>query len=51
MTMDTPEALQKNGSLFLHVFMVKTGRSPNPTDKNYAGREVSVDLREYIIFF
>uniref|UniRef100_A0A914D4B1 Cleft lip and palate associated transmembrane protein n=1 Tax=Acrobeloides nanus TaxID=290746 RepID=A0A914D4B1_9BILA len=39
LTTETPEVLKKNGSLFLHVFIVKSGKSPVPTDKNYAGRE------------
>lgn len=36
----TPEALQRNQSLYLHAFVVKSGMSPVPKDPDYAGREV-----------
>uniref|UniRef100_A0A915DAJ4 Cleft lip and palate associated transmembrane protein n=1 Tax=Ditylenchus dipsaci TaxID=166011 RepID=A0A915DAJ4_9BILA len=39
-SMPTPLVLQNNGSLYLHVFAVKSGRSPVPRDQNYGGREV-----------
>lgn len=33
-----PESLKNNGSIYIHVFVVPTGKSPNPKDKeNYAG--------------
>ena len=36
-----PESLRNNASLYLHTFIVKTGKSPNPADKNYAKRQMS----------
>lgn len=30
---DTPQGVQNNGSIYLHVFFVKEGKSPNPKDK------------------
>ncbi|CAP30226.2 Protein CBG10971 [Caenorhabditis briggsae] len=39
-TFPTPEILLKNQSYYLHAFIVKTGQSPNPSDKNYIRREV-----------
>ncbi|KAL3081305.1 hypothetical protein niasHT_039782 [Heterodera trifolii] len=38
--MPTPEVLQRNGSLYLHVFLVKEGQSHHPRAKNYGGREI-----------
>uniref|UniRef100_A0A7E4VGE1 Cleft lip and palate associated transmembrane protein 1 n=1 Tax=Panagrellus redivivus TaxID=6233 RepID=A0A7E4VGE1_PANRE len=37
----TPEVLLQNSSLYLHVFVTKHGKSPNPKDSNYAKREQS----------
>ncbi|VDN57738.1 unnamed protein product [Dracunculus medinensis] len=39
-TIPTPAPLINNQSLFIHVFVVKEGHSPNPEDRNYFGREV-----------
>ncbi|CAJ0576638.1 unnamed protein product, partial [Mesorhabditis spiculigera] len=39
-TFPTPESLQNNGSLYLHVFVTKSGQSPNPKDRSYVKREV-----------
>uniref|UniRef100_A0AC34PV32 Cleft lip and palate associated transmembrane protein n=1 Tax=Panagrolaimus sp. JU765 TaxID=591449 RepID=A0AC34PV32_9BILA len=39
--MPTPQVLLNNGSLYLHTYVVKTGRSPNPKDKNFAKRQLS----------
>ncbi|XP_074663188.1 putative lipid scramblase CLPTM1 [Tubulanus polymorphus] len=33
LTIPTPEGLQNNGSIYLHVYFVKSGRSPDPEDK------------------
>ncbi|XP_063426507.1 putative lipid scramblase CLPTM1 [Mytilus trossulus] len=33
MEIDTPESVQNNGSIYLHVYFVKEGKSPNPKDK------------------
>lgn len=38
----TPPILQNNGSLYLHVFVTKLGRNPNPKSTGYVGREVCV---------
>uniref|UniRef100_A0A183C4C7 Cleft lip and palate associated transmembrane protein 1 n=1 Tax=Globodera pallida TaxID=36090 RepID=A0A183C4C7_GLOPA len=38
--MPTPEVLQHNGSLYMHVFLVKEGQSHYPRARNYGGREV-----------
>uniref|UniRef100_A0A1E1WNT2 Cleft lip and palate transmembrane protein 1 n=1 Tax=Pectinophora gossypiella TaxID=13191 RepID=A0A1E1WNT2_PECGO len=36
------ESLKNNGSIYLHVFVVPTGKSPDPKDKdNYAGHFVT----------
>lgn len=36
------QSLKNNGSIYLHVFVVPTGKSPNPKDKdNYAGNYVT----------
>lgn len=46
----TPEYLQNNGSIYLHVFMVKNGMSPVPNDQHYSGRETiygSFQLNKY----
>ncbi|CAD6187579.1 unnamed protein product [Caenorhabditis auriculariae] len=42
----TPPALLRNQSVFLHTFIVKSGQSPNPTDKNYVKREVVYGVRQ-----
>ncbi|VDK42065.1 unnamed protein product [Anisakis simplex] len=39
-TFPTPSVLLNNGSLFLHVFIVKKGQSPDPRDRHYVKREV-----------
>lgn len=43
----TPEYLQNNGSIYLHVFMVKNGMSPVPNDQHYSGREV-IRLKDFL---
>ncbi|KAI1725642.1 cleft lip and palate transmembrane protein 1 (CLPTM1) domain-containing protein [Ditylenchus destructor] len=46
----TPDTLKNNGSLYLHVFIVKSGQSPVTRDNNYAGREIvygSMQLNKY----
>ncbi|EGT53012.1 hypothetical protein CAEBREN_03570 [Caenorhabditis brenneri] len=40
-TFETPAVLLKNQSYYLHAFIVKTGQSPNPSDRNYIKREVN----------
>lgn len=39
-TFPVPQVLLNNGSLYLHVFVVKEGQSPNPKDRHYVKREV-----------
>ncbi|XP_030031236.2 LOW QUALITY PROTEIN: cleft lip and palate transmembrane protein 1 homolog [Manduca sexta] len=34
-------ALRNNGSMYLHVFVVEEGKSPNPKDKFYAGPRIA----------
>lgn len=41
-TFPTPEVLLRNQSLFLHTFIVKSGHSHKPQDKNYVRREVKI---------
>ncbi|KAI6176510.1 Cleft lip and palate transmembrane protein 1 [Aphelenchoides bicaudatus] len=36
----TPAALLQNQSYYLHAFFLKSGKSPNPRQSNYAGSEV-----------
>ncbi|GMT36727.1 hypothetical protein PFISCL1PPCAC_28024 [Pristionchus fissidentatus] len=38
-TIPTPPTLLRNNSLYLHVFVVKSGGSPNPQDRNHVKRE------------
>ncbi|XP_069117157.1 putative lipid scramblase CLPTM1 [Argopecten irradians] len=38
----TPEAVQNNGSIFLHVYFVRSGKSPNPADKGQYSRRTTV---------
>uniref|UniRef100_A0A0N5AJI3 Cleft lip and palate transmembrane protein 1-like protein n=1 Tax=Syphacia muris TaxID=451379 RepID=A0A0N5AJI3_9BILA len=45
-TFPTPQVLLNNGSLYLHVFVVKDGQSPNPRDRNYVKREVIYTVRQ-----
>jgi len=40
LTFDTPAALLRNQSYYLHAFFVKSGSSHIPRDENYAGNEV-----------
>lgn len=40
-TFPTPEVLLRNDSIYLHTFIVKTGQSPNPKDRNYFKNQVS----------
>nr|CDJ89066.1 Cleft lip and palate transmembrane 1 domain containing protein [Haemonchus contortus] len=39
-TIPTPEVLMQNKSIYLHVFITKSGFSPNPHDHSYEKREV-----------
>lgn len=39
-TLPTPEVLLRNQSIYLHVFITKSGASPNPRDRTYIKREV-----------
>lgn len=46
----TPDVLQQNGSLYLHVFFIKDGQSHLPRLHNYGGKEVvysSYQLNKY----
>ncbi|CAD5221132.1 unnamed protein product [Bursaphelenchus xylophilus] len=36
----TPEYLLRNQSIYMHAFIVKAGKSINPKDSNYGGKEV-----------
>uniref|UniRef100_A0A8R1I4M3 Cleft lip and palate transmembrane protein 1 n=1 Tax=Caenorhabditis japonica TaxID=281687 RepID=A0A8R1I4M3_CAEJA len=45
-TFPTPEVLLRNQSLFLHTFIVKSGQSPDPADKNYVRREVIYGVQQ-----
>uniref|UniRef100_A0A915DJ93 Cleft lip and palate associated transmembrane protein n=1 Tax=Ditylenchus dipsaci TaxID=166011 RepID=A0A915DJ93_9BILA len=50
LSLPTPIVLQNNGSLYLHVFAVKSGKSIVPEDDDYAGEEIvhgSVMLNKY----
>ncbi|XP_060084334.1 putative lipid scramblase CLPTM1 [Ylistrum balloti] len=38
----TPEVVQNNGSIFLHVYFVRAGKSPNPADKAHYSRRTTV---------
>lgn len=38
-TIPCPPQLQNNGSLYIHVFIVKTGQSPDPQNRNHMKRE------------
>ncbi|CAB3400894.1 unnamed protein product [Caenorhabditis bovis] len=39
-TFQTPDVLLRNNSLYMHTFVVKSGQSPNPKDRNFVKREV-----------
>ena len=45
-TFPVPEVLLKNGSFYLHVFIVREGQSPNPKDRHYVKREVIYNVRQ-----
>ncbi|CAI5455382.1 unnamed protein product [Caenorhabditis angaria] len=45
-TMDTPEVLTRNQSLYMHTFIVKMGQSPNPKDRNHVKREVIYGVKQ-----
>ncbi|VDD85786.1 unnamed protein product [Enterobius vermicularis] len=45
-TFPVPQVLLNNGSLYLHVFVVKEGQSPNPKDRHYVKREVVYNVRQ-----
>uniref|UniRef100_A0A915MT35 Uncharacterized protein n=1 Tax=Meloidogyne javanica TaxID=6303 RepID=A0A915MT35_MELJA len=38
----TPDVLKKNGSIYLHVFLVKDGLSHFSGDSNYVGKEARI---------
>ncbi|KAJ8311058.1 hypothetical protein KUTeg_011392 [Tegillarca granosa] len=38
----TPEAVQNNGSIYLHVYVVKEGKSPNPEDKGAYSKRYTI---------
>ncbi|XP_033734094.1 cleft lip and palate transmembrane protein 1 homolog [Pecten maximus] len=38
----TPEVVQNNGSIYLHVYFVRSGKSPNPEDKAQYSRRTTV---------
>ena len=38
----TPEILQRNGSIYLHVFLFKQGQSHLPSSPKYGGKEVKI---------
>lgn len=40
-TIRAPYTLQNNGSIYLHVYVLDSGKSPDPNDKSYAGQYVS----------
>ncbi|VDM37406.1 unnamed protein product [Toxocara canis] len=42
----TPPALLNNGSMYIHVFIVKRGQSPDPRDRHYVKREVIYHVRQ-----
>ncbi|KAF4522216.1 hypothetical protein B566_EDAN007367 [Ephemera danica] len=46
-TFDTPKTLQNNGSIYLHVYITRHGRSPNPSagKSRYSERAVSYSRR------
>ena len=51
-TLDTTEALQNNGSIYLHTFIVRDGKSPDPatgkTYFKYSDLSVSNKLTQWI---
>uniref|UniRef100_A0A1I7UG14 Cleft lip and palate transmembrane protein 1 homolog n=1 Tax=Caenorhabditis tropicalis TaxID=1561998 RepID=A0A1I7UG14_9PELO len=42
----TPAALLRNESIYLHTFIVKSGQSPNPKDKNYFKSQVIYRMQQ-----
>ncbi|KAJ1362845.1 hypothetical protein KIN20_022540 [Parelaphostrongylus tenuis] len=45
-TLATPEVLLRNRSIYLHVFITKSGHSPNPRDRSHVAREVVYGVRQ-----
>ncbi|VDN29483.1 unnamed protein product, partial [Gongylonema pulchrum] len=45
-TFRTPQSLLSNGSLYLHVFIVKEHQSPDSRSRNYVKREVIYNVRQ-----
>lgn len=39
------ESLKANGSIYLHTYVTKSGHSPNPKDKDFAGRQMGYTRR------
>ncbi|VDM64299.1 unnamed protein product, partial [Angiostrongylus costaricensis] len=45
-TFATPEALLRNQSIYLHVFITKSGHSPNPRHRSHVAREVVYGVQQ-----
>uniref|UniRef100_A0A158PCR9 Cleft lip and palate associated transmembrane protein 1 n=1 Tax=Angiostrongylus cantonensis TaxID=6313 RepID=A0A158PCR9_ANGCA len=45
-TFTTPEALLRNQSIYLHVFITKSEHSPNPRHRSHVAREVVYGVRQ-----
>ncbi|XP_064624010.1 putative lipid scramblase CLPTM1 [Lineus longissimus] len=45
-SMATPLAVQNNGSIYLHLYLTKMGRSPDPKDKTYLKRMMVYKKRQ-----
>jgi len=41
-----PETVQNNGSFYMHVFLVRTGDSPDPSSKFYSERYTIHRMRQ-----
>lgn len=44
------QRLQNNGSVFIHVYFVKNGHSPNPKDKSYRKDKTAFKSKSKHIF-
>ena len=43
---EIPEAVQNNGSLYIHSILVRTGDSPNPSDKGHYNKKYTIHQRK-----
>ncbi|CAG9113769.1 unnamed protein product [Plutella xylostella] len=40
------ESLRNNGSIYLHIYILESGKSPNPKDKNFAGPYITYGRKQ-----